>query len=137
LLVVLLGLGGLGLGTTFSSILAHLTAAATPRYAPDISGIFTTTLQVAGAVGVATFGTVYLDLVGHTDPTRAFAVVTAAFAAVALVAAAAGHRATHTSNEGKPPQAWNAASRSASAASSRRAPASSRPKGSSFTFPAS
>jgi hypothetical protein len=56
---VILGLGGLGLGTSFSAKLNHLTRAATPRYAADISGVFTTSLQVAGAVGVAAFGTAY------------------------------------------------------------------------------
>jgi predicted MFS family arabinose efflux permease len=45
LLVVLLGVGGFGLGTTFSAMLDHLTSAATPRYAADISGVFTTCLQ--------------------------------------------------------------------------------------------
>jgi MFS family permease len=97
LLIVLLGIGGLGLGTAFTAILRHLTAAATPRYAADISGVFTTSLQVAGAIGVATFGTAYLGLVSAPGPasaTHAFAVVTAGFALVALVAAAAAYRAT-------------------------------------------
>src|SRR5262249_39100230 len=71
-----------------------LTEAATPRYAPDISGVFTTTLQIAGAVGVASFGTAYLSLAGGADPTRAFAVVTLAFAALALVAGATAYKAT-------------------------------------------
>ncbi len=33
LLLILLALGGLGLGTSFSAMLVHLTRAATPRYA--------------------------------------------------------------------------------------------------------
>jgi Major Facilitator Superfamily len=49
LLLTLLALGGLGLGTNFSAILVHLTTAATPRYAADISGVFTTMLQIAAA----------------------------------------------------------------------------------------
>jgi MFS family permease len=98
LLVVLLGIGGFGLGTTFSSILGHLTAAATPRYAADISGVFTTSLQVAGAIGVAVFGTAYLALVTRpADATHAFAILTAVFAATALLAAAIAYRATRPS----------------------------------------
>jgi hypothetical protein len=99
LLVVLLGLGGLGLGTAFSATLAHLTKAATPRYAADISGVFTTCLQVAGAVGVAAFGTAYLGLLsapGAAPATDAFAVVTMGFALTALCAGAAAYRATHS-----------------------------------------
>jgi MFS family permease len=98
-LVVLLGLGGLGLGTAFSATLAHLTKAATPRYAADISGVFTTCLQVAGAVGVAAFGTAYLGLLsapGAAPATDAFAVVTMGFALTALCAGAAAYRATHS-----------------------------------------
>ena len=98
LLVVLLGLGGFGLGTAFSSILAHLTTAATTEYASDISGVFTTSLQVAGAICVAVFGTAYLGLrtgAGATAATHAFALVTAALALAALLAAATAYRATH------------------------------------------
>ena len=96
LLVVLLGVGGFGLGTAFSAILGQLTAAATPRYAPDISGVFTTSLQVAGAIGIAVFGTAYLALAtgGEDAATRAFAVMTAVFAATALLAAAIAQRAS-------------------------------------------
>ncbi len=97
-LVVLLGAGGLGLGTSFSAMLDHLTSAATPRYAADISGVFTTSLQLAGAIGVAAFGTAYLGLLGGPGagaPTHAFAIVTAAFAVTALIAGAMAYRATH------------------------------------------
>jgi predicted MFS family arabinose efflux permease len=99
LLLVLLAIGGLGLGTVFSSILVHLTTAATPRYAADISGVFTTTSQVAGTIGVAAFGTLYLSQItdaGATAASHAFGVVTAVFALVALMAAATAYRATHT-----------------------------------------
>jgi hypothetical protein len=81
LLLVLLAAGGFGLGITFSSILAHLTTAATPRYAADISGVFTTCLQIAGAIGIAAFGTTYLSQITHPgriQATHAFAITTAA-----------------------------------------------------------
>jgi hypothetical protein len=92
-----LATGGLGLGTVFSSLLVHVTAAATPRYAADISGVFTTTMQIAGAIGLAGFGALYLSQApsgGADGAGDAFALVTAAFALVALVAGAAAHRAT-------------------------------------------
>jgi MFS family permease len=93
LLVVLLGAGGLGLGTQFSAMIAHLTGAVATRYAPDISGVTTTTMQIAGALGIATFGTAYLGLAAGDSATHAFAVVTAGFAAVAGVAAVLAHGA--------------------------------------------
>jgi MFS family permease len=94
-LIVLLAVGGFGLGTAFSAILEHLTTAATPGYASDISGVFTTSLQVAGAIGVAAFGTAYLEMTADQGATHAFAFVTAAFAVVALIAATLAYRATH------------------------------------------
>jgi MFS family permease len=94
LLVVLLGAGGLGLGTQYIALIAHLTSAVAARYAPDISGVTTTTTQIAGAVGIAAFGTVYLSLAADGTATHAFAVVTAAFAAIAVLAALLAHGAT-------------------------------------------
>jgi MFS family permease len=91
LLVVLLGVGGLGLGIQFSALLRHLTTAVPPEYAADISGVSTTALQIGAAIGVAAFGTLYLSLAspGGADlATHAFAITTAAFAVVALIATA-------------------------------------------------
>ena len=62
LLMISLAVGGLGYGAAFSGTLSHLTSAVTDRHAADLSGMFNTTLQVGGAIGVAVFGTVYLDL---------------------------------------------------------------------------
>jgi MFS family permease len=98
LLLVLLGIGGFGLGTNFSAILEHLTSAAAPEHAADISGALTTSTQVAGAIGVAGFGTVYLGLLhgpGPAHASHAFGLITAIFAATTLVAAIAAYRATH------------------------------------------
>jgi EmrB/QacA subfamily drug resistance transporter len=97
LLIALLSLGGLGLGLQFSSLLTHLTEVVPATYAADISGVSTTTMQIGGAVGVAAFGTLYLSLTPTTAPdaTHAFAVTTAAYAAIALAATAMAHRATH------------------------------------------
>jgi predicted MFS family arabinose efflux permease len=92
-LIVALGVGGLGLGIEFSSMLTHLTGAVAPRHAPDISGVFTTVIQVAGAVAVAAFGSAYLSLASAGDAAHALAVVTAGFALIALLAAAMARRA--------------------------------------------
>lgn len=99
LLVVLLGIGGLGLGIQFSALIAHLTTVVPTEYAPDISGVSTTALQIGGALGVAAFGTLYLSLdsqAGASHASHAFALTTTAFAAVALLAGAAAHRATRS-----------------------------------------
>lgn len=87
-LVVLLGVGGLGYGAAFSGTLAHLTATVQDRYAPDLSGLFNTTLQVGGALGVAVFGTAYLDLTASPDHAQsAITVMTIIFAVIAVAAA--------------------------------------------------
>jgi MFS family permease len=93
LLLVILAAGGLGLGIQFSALIAHLSNAVPPRYAPDISGVSTTLIQIGGTVGVAAFGTLYLGL-ATGDATHAFAIVTAALAAAALLAAVAAYRST-------------------------------------------
>jgi MFS family permease len=91
LLVVLLGVGGLGLGIQFSALIRHLTTAVPAEYAADISGVSTTALQIGAAIGVAAFGALYLSLTVHAGAgpaTHAFAIITAAFAVVALLATA-------------------------------------------------
>lgn len=93
-LIAMLGVGGFGLGIGFSSMIGHLTTAVPDRYAPDIGGVVTTVAQLGGVVGVATFGTLYVALAAGVDPSTAFGVTTAGFAAAALLAAAAGYLAT-------------------------------------------
>jgi MFS family permease len=92
LLLAVLAAGGLGLGVQFSGLIAHLSSAVPRLYAPDISGVSTTLMQIGGTVGVAAFGTLYLGL-ATAGATHAFAVVTAAFAAAALIASAAAYSA--------------------------------------------
>jgi predicted MFS family arabinose efflux permease len=96
LLTTLLGLGGFGLGIQFSALIGHVTSAVPADYAPDISGVTTTTTQVGGAIGVAAFGTLYLGAAdgGAPHAMHAFGLVTAAFAAAALVATVTARRAT-------------------------------------------
>jgi hypothetical protein len=94
LFVVLLGAGGLGLGTQFSALIVHLTDAVSEGHAHDISGVTTTTTTIAGAIGIAAFGTAYLSLASTGSATHAFAVVTAGFAVIAVLAALLAHGAT-------------------------------------------
>lgn len=88
-LIGLLGIGGIGYGSAFSGTLAHLTESVEPRYAPDMSGLFNTTLQIGGTMGVAVFGTVYLDLAARSGaPHGAFSTTCAVLAAVSVAASA-------------------------------------------------
>lgn len=91
-MLALLAVGGFGLGVSFGSTLLHLTRAATPRFASDISGVFSTAMQVGGSIGVAALGSLYLGVPGTGG--QAFGIVTWSFAAIALVAAAMARRAT-------------------------------------------
>jgi MFS family permease len=107
LLIVLLGVGGLGLGIQFSALIRHLTTAVPVEYAADISGVSTTALQIGAAIGVAAFGTLYLSLTaqqGASPATHAFAITTAAFAVVALLATAT---AALTTRQARPPKSRN------------------------------
>jgi len=68
------------------------------RYAPDLSGVTTTILQIGGAIGVAALGTLYFSLAtqaGSAQVTNAFAVVTSGLAAITLPATAMAFRSTH------------------------------------------
>jgi predicted MFS family arabinose efflux permease len=102
LLFVLLGFGGLGLGIGITANIRQMTAAVPSRYAPDMSGLITTAAQTSGAVGIATFGTVYFSFVsrpGSDIASHAFAVLTAGFAFTALLATIAAYRSSHASAE--------------------------------------
>ncbi len=77
--------GGLGLGTVFTTLLGHLTSAVPTRHAPDISGVFTTTGQIGGSIGVAGFGSLYLATASGTSGGRAFGVTALALAGAALL----------------------------------------------------
>ncbi|MGH3096222.1 MAG: MFS transporter [Streptosporangiales bacterium] len=95
MVAVLLGIGGFGLGTGFATLLGHLTDTVPADYAPDISGVATTTMQVGGAVAVACFGSLYLALAGRSLPAgHALAVTSLVLGVAALVAAMAAYAAT-------------------------------------------
>jgi MFS family permease len=97
LLTVLLGSGGLGLGLQFSTLIGHLTTTVPGDYAPDISGVATTAMQIGGALSVAAFGTLYLSLAAHPGAghaTHAYAVTTVFLGVVALIAILTARLAT-------------------------------------------
>jgi len=83
LLVGLLGLGGLGLGLGRNATVADMTGWAPERYAADMSGLINTDSQIAGAAGVALFGSLYLSRA--SDPATAFSVTGAAFGVTAVL----------------------------------------------------
>ncbi len=78
-------------------MVGHVTNSMPPSYAPDVSGVTATTLQIGGAIGVAGFGGLYPALAGPgtASADHAFALTTLAFAAAALTATASAHLATH------------------------------------------
>jgi MFS family permease len=62
--VILIVLGA-GLALGFSPLVAHSLMHVPVTEAADASGLLTTTLQLGQAIGVATFGSVFLTLAGH------------------------------------------------------------------------
>ncbi|GLF97760.1 MFS transporter [Streptomyces yaizuensis] len=97
LLLAALALGGLGLGLSSNALIGHMTEAVDSRWATDLSGVITTNGQLAGAAGVAAFGSLYAswapagDRAGAVD---AFAGTAALFAVLALLGACAALSAT-------------------------------------------
>ena len=94
-LVVLLGFGGLGMGVGFSSLIGHLTAAVRLDVASDLSGVVSTNSELASALGVAIFGTLYLALAQDRNATiavDALVRVAASLGVSALLAAVAAYR---------------------------------------------
>ena len=73
-------------------MVGHVTNSMPPSYAPDVSGVTATTLQIGGAIGVAGFGGLYPALAGPgtASADHAFALTTLAFAAAALTAIGCG-----------------------------------------------
>lgn len=91
----LLAFGGLGLGLGVTASIRQMMAAIAAQQACDMSGLILTTAQMAGALGVAVFGTAYFSLVEPSGPAVAmhgFAIVVAGFSLTALLAAAAAYR---------------------------------------------
>jgi MFS family permease len=78
---------GLGFGSSFSPLLTLALTHVGPVDAADASGLLTTVTQLAQVVGVATFGSLYLSLVGGHPSGTATATTSLAEAGTALLAA--------------------------------------------------
>ncbi len=68
-----------------AAMLAHLTSAVPAGHAPDINGVFTTTAQIGGSIGVAGFGSLYLATASGGGGGRGFGVTALALAVTALL----------------------------------------------------
>jgi hypothetical protein len=82
---VVLILTGLGMGSAFSPLMTLALSQVAPADAANASGILTTTLQLAQAVGVATLGSLYLSLVVRSGPPAAMSSTALGLAAVEVV----------------------------------------------------
>jgi hypothetical protein len=93
-LAALFGVGGIGTGLGFTGIVDHLTNHVGEEHAPDLTGLIGTNSEVFGAIGVATFGSLFLGLAPHPAGEvghRAFVVVVG-FGLAALAASASAYR---------------------------------------------
>jgi MFS family permease len=106
LLIALLACGGFGLGSGWIGLVSHMTSTIPVDRAPDLSGLTNTTTPVAGAIGVAIFGSAYLALARHAGVDDAYATITAGFAFTTLLAALAAHRSIRSV---RPPEELTAA----------------------------
>jgi MFS family permease len=96
LLAVLLGGGGFGFGLLQTALTTQLTSAIPKERAPDLSGVIATTVPLCAVIGIATYGSVYIELAAPGGPEAAmhgFAIVNALFAVTAALAALTGRRA--------------------------------------------
>jgi hypothetical protein len=102
LLAILFVPGGFGLGTVFTALLGHMTSAVARQHAPDISGVSGTTTQLAASIGVAGFGTLYLNLAADHRPERTFGITALAFAATTLAVTIPTYLATRHAADTEP-----------------------------------
>jgi MFS family permease len=95
------GVAGAGMAAAFSPLMTRVLSRVPVEIAADASGVIVTVNQLALVVGVAVFGTIYLNMAGHlgaaSTAAHATTITFAALAATALtgsVLAALHHRAT-------------------------------------------
>ena len=86
LYLVLIVLGG-GLALGFSPLVTHALAGVDPAGAANASGLLTTTFQLSQAVGVATFGSLFLTLAADRGPHASAHAVAITFTGLAVLLA--------------------------------------------------
>jgi MFS family permease len=98
---VLGGIAGAGMAAAFSPLMTRVLTRVPVAIAADASGVIVTVNQLALVVGVAVFGTIYLNIVGHLGATSEAAhaatvtfLLLGAFALAGSVLAVVHHRAT-------------------------------------------
>ena len=88
-LYVVSGLSGLGMAGAFSPLMTRVLLRVPVELAADATGVVVTVNQLAIVIGVATFGTLYLNLAGHLSAGSAFRHVSAHAESVTFLALAA------------------------------------------------
>jgi hypothetical protein len=94
---ILQGVNGLGLGLAYSPLLGTMLSRIPVTDAADASGVISTTAQISQVVGIATFGTLFLNLLAqaHLNPSaHAITVVMVVTGVVALLGGVLATRLT-------------------------------------------
>ncbi|MFE7802449.1 MFS transporter [Nocardia sp. NPDC057440] len=87
--LMIFGIQGIGFGLAFSPLMTRTLAKIPMSLAADASGILVTSVQLGIVVGIACFGTIFLELVGATALSAAHALGNTAIAEGVTVLAAA------------------------------------------------
>ncbi|HTX26842.1 MAG TPA: MFS transporter [Streptosporangiaceae bacterium] len=109
LLQVAMVVTGASLALGFSPLVTHALVRVPLHHAADASGLLTTTIQLGQAVGVATFGSLYLTLDAHRSGAvsaasgHALAITLAWLAAAMVLGVAAGMALARTVAAARPP----------------------------------
>ncbi len=76
---------GAAMGAAFSPLLTNALVNVPLAEAADASGLLTTTVQLGQAIGVATFGSLFLTLAGHPGPHPSASALTSTLLGLAIV----------------------------------------------------
>jgi predicted MFS family arabinose efflux permease len=83
---------GAGHGFSFGTVVNQMTRKISPSLAPNLSGIVTTTVQIAIVFGLASFGSIYLANVNGRPSIAGLPLVTLLAATMTLIAIACAVR---------------------------------------------
>lgn len=87
---ILQGVNGLGLGLSYSPLLGVMLSRIPVTDAADASGVISTTAQISQVVGIATFGTLFLNLLTQAHVHASAHAITAVMVATGVVALLGG-----------------------------------------------